>query len=61
VSLAELCDTSELPASLAARLLGRHAAADTILREHREVRFHLLIEITIEVAGSEVRANSRRR
>src|SRR5205809_647381 len=61
MSLAELCDASELPASLAASLFGRHAAAGIVLREHREVRFHLLIEVTVEVAGSEERTNSRNR
>src|SRR5215469_8768337 len=61
MSLAELCDASELPTSLAAGLFGRHAAAGTVLREHRKVRFHLLIEVTVDVAGSEVRTNSRNR
>src|SRR5437016_91633 len=61
MSLAELCDAAELTRSLPASLCGRHAAAGTVLREHREVRFHLLIEVTVEVAGSEVRTNSRNR
>src|SRR5215467_815911 len=61
MSLAQLCDASELPGSLAPSLFGRHAAAGTVLRQHREVRFHLLIEVTVQVAGSEVRTNSRNR
>ena len=41
---------------LTARLFRAHAAADVVLRQHGQVRFQFLLEVAIEIAGPEERA-----
>jgi len=43
----------------APRLRGWHAATKIVLGEHREVRLQFLVEVAIEVAGSEGRKKAR--
>jgi len=59
MSLTEGCGATHPNQCRAPRLFGCHASTDVVLREHRDMRLQFFVEVTIQVAGSKERANTR--
>jgi hypothetical protein len=56
--LAKLSESAEFARGHADRFVFRHAGADVLFDRHRDVHFEFMVEISVQVGGSAVRAET---